>query len=77
MFIHPKVLRHLFVVKAVYTTISLFGVLAWTISANGGKIGEFSYTTVEGIQHLTSQEDSGADLAVSEGAHQIFLLLAV
>lgn len=45
MFIHPKVLRHLFVVKAVYTTVSLFGVLAWTISANGGKIGEFSYTT--------------------------------
>jgi len=32
---------------------------------------------VEGIQHLTSQEDSGADLAVSEGAHHIFLLLAV
>ena len=32
---------------------------------------------VEGIQHLTSQEDSGADLAVSEGAHHIFLILAV
>jgi len=27
MFIHPTVLRHLFVVKAVYTTIALFGVL--------------------------------------------------
>ncbi|KAI5247928.1 hypothetical protein E4T42_05880 [Aureobasidium subglaciale] len=45
MFIHPKVLRHLFVVKAVYTTISLLGVLGWTISANGGKLGDFEYTT--------------------------------
>ncbi|KAJ4400374.1 hypothetical protein N0V91_008730 [Didymella pomorum] len=45
MFIHPKVLRHLFVVKAVYTTIALFGVLGWAIHANGGKIGDFSYTT--------------------------------
>lgn len=45
MFIHPKVLRHLFVIKAVYTTIALFGVLGWAISANGGKIGDFSYTT--------------------------------
>lgn len=45
MFIHPKVLRHLFVVKAIYTTIALFGVLGWAISANGGKLGEFKYTT--------------------------------
>jgi NCS1 family nucleobase:cation symporter-1 len=45
MFIHPRVLRHLFVVKAVYTTISLLGVLGWVISANGGKIGDFKYTT--------------------------------
>ncbi|KAG9521460.1 allantoin, partial [Aureobasidium melanogenum] len=45
MFIHPRVLRHLFVVKAVYTTISLLGVLGWAISANGGKIGDFKYTT--------------------------------
>lgn len=45
MFVHPKVLRHLFVIKAVYTTIALFGVLGWAISANGGKIGDFSYTT--------------------------------
>ncbi|KAI4653010.1 uncharacterized protein J4E78_007839 [Alternaria triticimaculans] len=45
MFIHPTVLRHLFVVKAVYTTIALFGVLAWVVSANGGKIGSFTYTT--------------------------------
>jgi NCS1 family nucleobase:cation symporter-1 len=45
MFIHPRVLRHLFVVKAVYTTISLLGVLGWVISANGGRIGDFKYTT--------------------------------
>ncbi|KAK7185405.1 hypothetical protein DPSP01_001974 [Paraphaeosphaeria sporulosa] len=45
MFIHPKVLRHLFVVKAVYTTIALFGVLGWAISANGGTLGNFDYTT--------------------------------
>jgi NCS1 family nucleobase:cation symporter-1 len=45
MFIHPTVLRHLFVIKAVYTTIALFGVLGWVISANGGTIGEFKCTT--------------------------------
>jgi len=55
MWIHPKVLRHLFVVKAVYTTISLFGVLGWTISANGGKIGDFKYTTGQ-------KELAGSDL---------------
>jgi hypothetical protein len=32
---------------------------------------------VEGILFLTSQLSSGADLAVSEGAHHLFLLLAV
>lgn len=45
MFLHPTVLRHLFVVKAVYTTIALFGVLGWAIHANGGTIGSFKYTT--------------------------------
>jgi NCS1 family nucleobase:cation symporter-1 len=45
MFIHPTVLRHLFVIKAVYTTIALLGVLGWVISANGGTIGNFKYTT--------------------------------
>ena len=44
MFIHPRVLRRLFVIKAVYTTISLFGVMAWAISANGGELGSFHYT---------------------------------
>jgi cytosine/uracil/thiamine/allantoin permease len=55
MFIHPTVLRHLFVIKAVYTTIALFGVLGWAISANGGSIGDFKYTT-------TQRQLSGTDL---------------
>lgn len=45
MFIHPTVLRHLFVVKAIVSTISLLGVLGWVVSANGGSIGDFKYTT--------------------------------
>ncbi|KAH4300563.1 hypothetical protein HBI25_179310 [Parastagonospora nodorum] len=45
MFIHPTVLRHLFVVKAIISTISLLGVLGWVVSANGGSIGDFKYTT--------------------------------
>lgn len=55
MFIHPTVLRHLFVIKAVYTTIALFGVLGWVISANGGTIGDFKYTTAQ-------KQLSGSDL---------------
>ncbi|KAF1915099.1 permease for cytosine/purines, uracil, thiamine, allantoin-domain-containing protein [Ampelomyces quisqualis] len=55
MFIHPTVLRHLFVIKAVYTTIALFGVLGWVISANGGSIGDFTYTT-------SQKQLSGSDL---------------
>lgn len=55
MFLHPTVLRHLFVVKAVYTTIALFGVLGWVIHANGGTIGNFKYTT-------KSTQLSGSDL---------------
>ncbi|KAK8076585.1 hypothetical protein PG994_003857 [Apiospora phragmitis] len=43
MFLHPTLLRHLFVVKAVYTTVALFGVLGWAVRANGGSIGSFSY----------------------------------
>jgi NCS1 family nucleobase:cation symporter-1 len=54
MFIHPRVLRHLFVVKAVYTTISLLGVLGWVISENGGKIGDFKYTTKQ--THLSGRD---------------------
>jgi NCS1 family nucleobase:cation symporter-1 len=43
MFIHPRMLRHLFVIKAVYTTTALFGVLGWAISKNGGHIGGFTF----------------------------------
>jgi len=58
MFIHPTVLRHLFVVKAVYTTISLFGVFGWVVSANGGSIGDFKYTG----SSTTHIQLSGSDL---------------
>ncbi|KAF2034939.1 hypothetical protein EK21DRAFT_97142 [Setomelanomma holmii] len=60
MFIHPTVLRHLFVVKAVYTTIALFGVLGWVISANGGTIGEFKYTTKQTQLHNEINSVMGA-----------------
>ncbi|KAL4969789.1 nucleobase cation symporter-1 family protein [Aspergillus stella-maris] len=43
MFIHPTVLRHLFVVKAVYTTVALLGVLGWAVHMNGGTLGDFSF----------------------------------
>lgn len=38
MFLHPTILRHVFVVKAVYTTAALFGVLGWAVSKNGGHL---------------------------------------
>ncbi|KAL4799633.1 permease for cytosine/purines, uracil, thiamine, allantoin-domain-containing protein [Aspergillus venezuelensis] len=43
MFLHPTVLRHLFVVKAVYTTVALLGVLGWAVHMNGGTLGDFSF----------------------------------
>ncbi|KAI1842319.1 hypothetical protein JX266_011487 [Neoarthrinium moseri] len=43
MFLHPTILRHLFVVKAVYTTAALFGLMGWAIQKNGGSIGSFSF----------------------------------
>ncbi|KAL4948135.1 permease for cytosine/purines, uracil, thiamine, allantoin-domain-containing protein [Aspergillus filifer] len=43
MFVHPTVLRHLFVVKAVYTTVALLGVLGWAVHMNGGTLGDFSF----------------------------------
>jgi NCS1 family nucleobase:cation symporter-1 len=39
MFVHPVILRHLFVVKAVATTAGLFGVLGWAVQTNGGSLG--------------------------------------
>lgn len=43
MFVHPTVLRHLFVVKAIYTTVALFGVFGWAVQMNDGVIGNFSF----------------------------------
>ncbi|KAK2001953.1 putative uracil transporter [Colletotrichum falcatum] len=43
MFVHPTVLRHLFVVKSVATTAGLFGVLGWAVRANGGSLGSFDF----------------------------------
>ncbi|KAL4805341.1 permease for cytosine/purines, uracil, thiamine, allantoin-domain-containing protein [Aspergillus unguis] len=43
MFLHPTALRHLFVVKAVYTTAALLGVLGWAVHMNGGSLGDFSF----------------------------------
>jgi NCS1 family nucleobase:cation symporter-1 len=43
MFVHPVVLRHLFVFKAVATTAGLFGVLGWAVHMNGGSLGDFSF----------------------------------
>ncbi|KAL2829403.1 permease for cytosine/purines, uracil, thiamine, allantoin-domain-containing protein [Aspergillus cavernicola] len=51
MFVHPTVLRHLFVVKSIYTTAALLGVLGWAIHMNGGTLGDFSFdgqTTLHG-----------------------------
>ncbi|KZL77821.1 allantoin transporter, partial [Colletotrichum tofieldiae] len=43
MFIHPTILRHLFVVKSVATTAGLFGVLGWAVHMNGGNLGNFDF----------------------------------
>jgi NCS1 family nucleobase:cation symporter-1 len=43
MFVHPTVMRHLFVVKAVATTAGLFGVFGWAVHTNGGSLGSFEY----------------------------------
>lgn len=48
MFLHPKVLRHLLVFKAVYCTISLFAVMGWAVSANGGTL-KFHYTSAKTV----------------------------
>ncbi|KAH8174152.1 hypothetical protein LIA77_05571 [Sarocladium implicatum] len=50
MFVHPVVLRHLFVVKAVATTAGLFGVMGWAVHMNGGSLGDFElgYTALSG-----------------------------
>lgn len=44
MFVHPKILRHFFVAKALFSSAALFGVLGWAVHANGGSLGDFKYT---------------------------------
>ncbi|KAF9892145.1 hypothetical protein FE257_002551 [Aspergillus nanangensis] len=43
MFVHPIVLRHIFVVKAFYCTIALFAVMGWAIHQNHGSLGSFHF----------------------------------
>ncbi|CAL5871875.1 uncharacterized protein PFLUO_LOCUS6129 [Penicillium psychrofluorescens] len=43
MFVHPIVLRHIFVVKAFYSTVALFAVLGWAIHQNHGSLGNFHF----------------------------------
>ncbi|KAK6198972.1 hypothetical protein LQW54_010246 [Pestalotiopsis sp. IQ-011] len=51
MFVHPTILRHLFVIKAVYTTVALFamGQMGWAIRENGGGIGDFSFNATTAL----------------------------
>ena len=44
MFTHPRVLRHFFVAKAVFSSAALFGVLGWAVHANGDSLGDFKYS---------------------------------
>ncbi|KAH8886165.1 hypothetical protein GQ53DRAFT_845013 [Thozetella sp. PMI_491] len=55
MFVHPIVLRHIFVIKAFYSTIALFSILGWAVAQNGGSLGAFQFTGQNTL--------SGADLA--------------
>lgn len=43
MFLHPTVLRHIFIVKAVYSTAALLAVLGWAVHQNHGSIGSFNF----------------------------------
>lgn len=43
MFVHPIVLRHIFVIKAFYCTTALFVVLGWAIHQNNGSLGSFHF----------------------------------
>ncbi|EPE10503.1 allantoin transport [Ophiostoma piceae UAMH 11346] len=43
VFVHPTVIRHLFVVKSVVSTAAFLGVFGWAIHANGGSLGHFSF----------------------------------
>ncbi|KAJ5236955.1 hypothetical protein N7489_007046 [Penicillium chrysogenum] len=43
MFVHPIVLRHIFVIKAFYSTIALVAVLGWAVQQNHGSLGSFHF----------------------------------
>ncbi|KAJ5130049.1 uncharacterized protein N7515_006088 [Penicillium bovifimosum] len=43
MFVHPVVLRHIFVVKAFYSTVALIAVLGWAVHQNHGSLGSFHF----------------------------------
>lgn len=45
MFVHPVVIRNLFVVKSVVTTAGFLGVFGWAVSTNGGSLGNFNFGT--------------------------------
>lgn len=49
MFIHPTILRHVFVVKSVVTTAAMFGVLGWAVKMNGGSLGNLDF----GVESLS------------------------
>lgn len=40
-FVHPTVIRHLFVAKSVLSTAAFLGVFGWAVHANGGSHGNF------------------------------------
>lgn len=43
MFVHPVIIRHLFVVKSVVTTAAFLGVFGWAVNTNGGGLGKFDF----------------------------------
>lgn len=45
MFVHPVVIRHLFVAKSVVTTAGFLGVFGWAVGSNGGSLGNFNFGT--------------------------------
>ncbi|KAI1337790.1 putative allantoin permease [Xylariaceae sp. FL0016] len=62
MFLHPTILRHLFVVKAVYSTVALFAVMGWAIHMNGNSIGGFHLATSASGSPDSTQYLQGAAL---------------
>ncbi|OAA57385.1 Permease, cytosine/purines, uracil, thiamine, allantoin [Niveomyces insectorum RCEF 264] len=44
-FVHPRTIRHLFVVKSVFSTAAFMGVLGWAVHKNHGSLGNFDFGT--------------------------------